>query len=475
MRRTLVLAALLLMVGATTASAAHVVRYVSKHPLPKKIGRGFCYITVPHVHDYEPSDPRLYRQMDGQNYFVGDPAPFDYEGPRYSYYGAHPIADVNVHFGSPTYCYLRGPHYHWYSPPPQMQFELKGGAYWFVGNYEPVYYSERPRYVVINDVYAPVVYTRPVVDIRVAPPAFHGEIVAVGPGIGARAIVGGPVVSGGVYVAAPPPPVVHVGVGVGVGVGMVGAARRRPAPRQRPPQRLVQERARRAAAAAGRLAGRAPARATAGWRGTPPPPSGGGWRGSPGGPPPAAHGGGFRGRRAGALAAVSAARPAGTRSRGGGDAATRAGRDRGRRHRHLRIVGGRVQQERGRGGRWPSAAGPAAPQHVDGTPHTDAAIKAWQGAGLSPEGFAALTPVPFGAAYCEQGRVQAIDTLVCEYRDQNALNQGKTELIAQWEREGVNTGVAYQTKLTLLGVLDRGRRDPNGKVVSQVVDAFRKL
>ena len=71
--------------------------------------------------------------------------------------------------------------------------------------------------------------------------------------------------------------------------------------------------------------------------------------------------------------------------------------------------------------------------------------------------------------------MQAIDTLVCEYRDQNALNQGKTQLIAQWEREGVNTGVAYQTKLTLLGVLDRGRRDPNGKIVSQVVDAFRKL
>ena len=72
-----------------------------------------------------------------------------------------------------------------------------------------------------------------------------------------------------------------------------------------------------------------------------------------------------------------------------------------------------------------SAAGPAAPQHVDGTPHTDAAIKAWQGAGLSPEGFTALTPVPFGAAYCEQGRVQAIDTLVCEYRDQSALNRAR--------------------------------------------------
>jgi len=191
MRRALILSAFLLAVlGATTASATHVVRYVSKHPLPKKVGHGFCYITVPHVHDYEPSDPRLYRQMDGGYYFAGDPAPFDYEGPRYSYYGAHPIADVDAHFGGPTYCYLRGPHYHWYSPPPQLQFELKGGAYWYVGNYEPVYYSERPRYVVINDAYAPVVYARPVVDIRVAPPAFHGEIVVCRRGTQARVAKG---------------------------------------------------------------------------------------------------------------------------------------------------------------------------------------------------------------------------------------------------------------------------------------------
>lgn len=124
-----------------------------------------------------------------------------------------------------------------------------------------------------------------------------------------------------------------------------------------------------------------------------------------------------------------------------------------------------------------SAAAPAAPaaQHVDGTPHADAAIKAWQVAGLGPEGFASITPVPFGAVYCEQGRVQAVDALVCEYRDQDSLAHGKTQLLEQWGREGVNTGVAFQTKTTLLGVLDRGRRDPNGKVVSQVVDTFRKL
>jgi hypothetical protein len=129
----------------------------------------------------------------------------------------------------------------------------------------------------------------------------------------------------------------------------------------------------------------------------------------------------------------------------------------------------------GAAGGGPNAAAPAAVQHVDGTPHADGAIKAWQGAGLNPEGFTPITPVPYGAVYCEQGRVQTIDALVCEYRDQDSLSRGKTQLMEQWGREGVNTGIAFQTKLTLLGVLDRGRRDPNGKVASQVVDAFRKL
>ena len=307
MRRALILSAFVLtLLGTTTASAAHVVRYVSKHPIPKKVGHGFCYITVPHFHDYEPSDPRLYRQMDGQYYFVGDPAPFDYEGPRYSYYGAHPIADVDVHFGAPSYCYLRGPHYHWYAPPPQAQFEMKGGAYWYVGNYEPVYYSERPRYVAINDAYAPVVYTRPVVDVAVAPPAFHGEIVAVGPGFRAGAVVGAPVVSAGVYVAAPPPPVVQVGVGINVGGGAVVGG---------PPPPVVYDRHDNGRhngwykhgrggppPAAGGWRG-APQPAPGGWRGGPPPARDAGWHGAPGPAPAASHGGGWRGGPAPAPAA----------------------------------------------------------------------------------------------------------------------------------------------------------------------------
>jgi hypothetical protein len=310
MRRVLVVSVFTLAIASTTpAVATHVVRYVSKHPLPKKVGRGFCYLTVPHVHDYEPSDPRLYRQMDGQHYFVGDPAPFDYEGPRYSFYGAHPIADVDVRFGTPTYCYLRGPHYHWYAPPPQAQFELRGGAYWYVGTYDPVYYSERPRFVVINDAYAPVVYTRPVVDVRVAPPAFHGEIVAGGPGWRAGAVVGAPVVSAGVHVAVPPPPVVQVGVGVNLG-GPAVVHHQHDNGRHRGWDKHKHKH--------GGWRGPPPAApAGGGWRGPPPAPShgGGGWRGAP--PPAPARGGGGN-WRGGPPAAAPA--PGGGGWRGGASA-----------------------------------------------------------------------------------------------------------------------------------------------------------
>ncbi len=121
----------------------------------------------------------------------------------------------------------------------------------------------------------------------------------------------------------------------------------------------------------------------------------------------------------------------------------------------------------------PGAPPPAA--HVDGTPHTDAVQGAWRNAGLAPEGFAPLQPVPYGASYCEEGRVQGLDTVVCEYRDQDTLTKGKSSLLEQWGREGSHTGVAINQKLTVVGVVDRARHDPNGKVIHQVIDTFRKI
>jgi len=119
-------------------------------------------------------------------------------------------------------------------------------------------------------------------------------------------------------------------------------------------------------------------------------------------------------------------------------------------------------------------AAPAA-THVAGTPHTDEVLDTIKSASLRAEGFAPPQPVPFGAGYCEQGRIEGIDTLICEFADDAALAQGRRLVQEEWGREGVQTGVAIPAKHTLLGVADRGHHDPNGKTISRILTAFQSL
>jgi hypothetical protein len=121
-----------------------------------------------------------------------------------------------------------------------------------------------------------------------------------------------------------------------------------------------------------------------------------------------------------------------------------------------------------------AAATPAA-AHVAGTPHTDDVLDAWKSAGLKPEGFAALTPAPWVATYCEKGTVSGVDTTICEYADDGAVDRGQQQLKAEWEHAGVHTGVAIRTKRTLLSAVDHQLSDPNGKTINQLIQAFRKL
>jgi hypothetical protein len=159
----------------------------------------------------------MYRESRGQQFFVGDPVPFDYDGPHYSYYGAHPLFEAEMRFGHPVFCYLKGPHFHGYQPPPQAPYQLSGGAYWYVGTFPPVYYQERPHYAVINEAYAPMQYERPRVDVAVAPAVVRAEISLGGPGWRASAVVGAPPAP--VYVPPPPPPAPAVQIGVGINLG----------------------------------------------------------------------------------------------------------------------------------------------------------------------------------------------------------------------------------------------------------------
>src|ERR1044071_907743 len=104
------------------------VRYVGIHPIPKEYGGGTCYIEYPHVHVYMVPDAKVhYRDHGGALYFVGDPVAYGYDGPRYAYNGPHPIrVDAVVGDDDPDteYCYITGPHYHAYAPPPMISADF---------------------------------------------------------------------------------------------------------------------------------------------------------------------------------------------------------------------------------------------------------------------------------------------------------------------------------------------------------------
>jgi hypothetical protein len=115
------------------------------------------------------------------------------------------------------------------------------------------------------------------------------------------------------------------------------------------------------------------------------------------------------------------------------------------------------------------------PAHASGTPQTIAVLDAWKAADLKPEGFTPVVPPPYVATYCERGAVAGVEVLVCEYADDGALDRGQQQLKDEHERAGVHTGLTVRTKRTLLSLVDRESRDPNGKTINQLVQAFRKL
>lgn len=161
------------------------VAYVGVHPIPAAEGGGFCDIEGPHVHIYLPAHAdELYRVIQGRYLFVGDPVPFGYDGPRHAYSGRHPVpvdelvpGDHPEHDGA-VFCYLDGPHYHIYVPPPGLTFVLRGDAYWYLGDWPRSYQLDGPRYQKINVIYAKLTYARPVVTVA-APAGYHVPVIVI--------------------------------------------------------------------------------------------------------------------------------------------------------------------------------------------------------------------------------------------------------------------------------------------------------
>ncbi len=219
--RTLLLAivALAVMTGAALAGGKQV-KYIGIHPIAKAHGGGFCNIEGPHVHIYA-ADKVQYRDHRGHQHFVGDPVAYGYDGPKHAYKGHHPIhvhAVVGAEEPDVEFCYLDGPHYHYFTPPEGPEFKVVGGAYFYVAEPPQVYVEARPAMIEINTMYRPLVYTRPVVTVE-APVGWIGARaefvtpVVVAPG--ARVVAPGPGVSVDARVVVPVPSV-RVDIGVGV-------------------------------------------------------------------------------------------------------------------------------------------------------------------------------------------------------------------------------------------------------------------
>lgn len=98
--------------------------------------------------------------------------------------------------------------------------------------------------------------------------------------------------------------------------------------------------------------------------------------------------------------------------------------------------------------------------------------KAFDAAGLKAEHFESTDPSRFSASRCVAGRLDDIDTVVCEYGSPDALALGK-RAGEQWVGTATTAAVLGNGR-TLLAVADRAHSDPNGKTIHKITRAFIK-
>jgi len=158
-------------------------RFLGAHPLAGRPNAGYCYIDVPHVHDYLPDRPALYQQAGDSYVFAGDPVPFGYDGDKTVFYGHHPIP-LNVEpvgeAPGPTFCFLKGPHYHDYPQPEGPGFKVKDNVVFYVGAIPPPVAAMRPQLErAVEAEFRPYVALRP--QVVVSPPPEWQGVVWVAP------------------------------------------------------------------------------------------------------------------------------------------------------------------------------------------------------------------------------------------------------------------------------------------------------
>jgi len=113
--------------------------------------------------------------------------------------------------------------------------------------------------------------------------------------------------------------------------------------------------------------------------------------------------------------------------------------------------------------------------HVSGTASTDVVLSAFKDGGFDVAGMNVVQPDTFAADHCVAGRISELDVLVCEFETDEALAAAETDVRRGWDTVNVDTGVVLHNGRTMLTIADRAKRDPSGRAIARLLNAFRAL
>ena len=113
--------------------------------------------------------------------------------------------------------------------------------------------------------------------------------------------------------------------------------------------------------------------------------------------------------------------------------------------------------------------------HVAGTASTETVLDALKDIALDVAVARDVSPDGWSADHCVAGPVAGLEILVCEYETEQALAQGEKDVQHEWDTVNVDTAVVLHEGRTMLAISDRAKKDPGGKIIVHMLNAFRAL
>ena len=113
--------------------------------------------------------------------------------------------------------------------------------------------------------------------------------------------------------------------------------------------------------------------------------------------------------------------------------------------------------------------------HVSGTASTDTVLDAFKGGGFDVTQMNVVDPDTWAADHCVSGKISELDVLVCEFKTNEALAGAETDIRHGWDTVNVDTAIVLHNGRTMLTIADRAKRDPSGRAIARMLNAFRAL